>query len=349
MRKLWFDLRETLAQIEKTVAGHTAGGTSEPSDPWLVLDIAEARLWITPVNAPRPRSATIAATHDDGQPSAVGSIPLYRQPLSEPDTDDENTLDRLQAAAQQGHRWLVVDASFQPRLSTTATYDTETPPDAAVWTPAYLAAGDLGPYPGHIAHGYQHNGSVIPRFTRETVQRIAADTNAHAASTSEGDADLLVLRHHASGIEVFVVRVPGAPPGGHTHGGQTSVVEKRQLTADPDNRYRLTGARWTWRHATSPTLQSKRSRGERPTHEPDVFEQDGPDSNMCTVCGATGYDIAHQELPSMAGYGTDRTTSCRICRSSESYLEEIGWSSHRAIWPPVLEPAPTAGEEVTRP
>lgn len=350
MRKLWFDLRESIGQAERTIADYTAGRTSEPPEPWLVLDLADARLWFTPVNAPRPRGVAIAATHDDGPPFGAGSLPLYRQPLTEPNPDRESTLDQLRAAAQQGHRWLVADASTPTRLHTAAAYDTDTPPETATWTPGWLATGDLGPYPGQIAHGYQHHGSVIPRFTRATVQRITTDTNARAIRSSEpdADADLLVLRHHGSGMEMFVVRVPGASPSGLAHGGESSVVGMRQLTADPDGWYRLIDDRWPWQHATPPTLPPSRGHGERRAREPEVFEPDGPDGSRCTVCGAAGYDIAYQELPSMAGYGTDRTMSCRICRSSDSYAEEIGWSTRRAIWPPVLDSAPAADGEVTR-
>ncbi|MEU5554287.1 hypothetical protein ABZ738_31400 [Micromonospora sp. NPDC047793] len=347
MRKLWFGLREAIAQAEETNAGYTAGETHEPLEPWLVLNTVGARLWFTAVNAPRPRSATIAATHDDGPPPGAESIPLYRQPLTEPDTDGKEPLDQLRAAARQGHRWLVVDTSMPPRLYTAAAYDTDRVPETAVWTPAWIATGDLGPYPGQVAHGYRHNGSVIPRLRRETVQRIAADSNARAFRHPEQDADLLVLRHHDSRIEMFVVRAPGANNLGHHN--ETFVVETRQLTAGPDGWFRATDGRWPWRHASPPALPPERRRGERHQHEPDVFEANGPDGIRCTVCGATGYDIAHQELPSMAGFGTDTTTSCRICGSSETYAEEIGWSSHRAVWPPALAPAPTADEEVARP
>ncbi|WP_018909213.1 hypothetical protein [Salinispora arenicola] len=347
MRELWFDLREAIARAEETITGYTAGTTNEPPEPWLVLDIPGARLWFTAVNAPRPRSGAIAAVHDDGPPPRAGAFPLYRQPLTEPDIDGENTLDQLRAAARQGHRWLVVDTSVPPRLRTAAAYDTDRVPETAVWTPGWLATGDLGPYPGQVAHGYQHNGSAVFRLTGETVQRIAADSNARPFKFPEQDADLLVLRHHDSSIEMFVVRVPGANTLGHHN--EPFVVETRQLTAGPDGWYRLTAGRWPWRHASPPALPTARRRGQRRQHEPDVFEAEGPDGSRCTVCGATGYDIAHQELPSMAGYGTDTTTSCRICGSSETCAEEIGWSSHRTVWPPVLDPSPTADEEGTRP
>ncbi|SCL17745.1 hypothetical protein [Micromonospora inyonensis] len=334
MRKLWFDLRRSLQQAEETTTVDHAVRTSEPPEPWLVLDVNTGRLWFTPVNAPRPRSLAIAATHIDGPPPADEPWPLYRQPLTEPDPNHDSVLNRLRAAAQQGHRWLVADVSTPPRLHTTSAYDTDTVPDTAVWSPAWLTAGDLGPYPGQIAHGYQHNGSVIARFTKATVQRIAADADARAAHTPGRDADLLALRDYGSGMEVLMVRAP-ATPAGPVPGDESSAVGMRHVTADPDGWYRLTDDRWPWRHATPPTQPPNRTRGAH-EHDPDVFEPNGHDGSRCTVCGATGYDITYEELPSMAGYGTDTTMSCRICHSSESYAEEIGWSRRRAPWPPTL-------------
>ncbi|MBF9134739.1 hypothetical protein I0C86_38285 [Plantactinospora sp. S1510] len=343
MRKLWFELRRSLQQAEEAIASHQA---SELKEPWLILDVRNARLWFTPANAPRPRSVAVPAAHGDGPMSAGELWPLYRQPLTEPDPDHESMLDQLRAAAGQGHRWLVADLSTPTRLYTAAAYDTDTVPQTAHWTPAWLATGDLGPYPGQTAHGYQHNGSLVARFTRPTVQRIASDANARALRSPDRDADLLVLRHSDSSMEMFVVRAPAAPTDGLAPA--TFVVGMRRLTADSDGWYRLTDDRWPWRQAIPPTLPPSRRRGERHQHEPDVFEPDeGPTGSRCTVCGATGYDIAYLELPSMAGAGTDTTESCRICGSSESFAQEVGWSSRRAIWPPVLT-ATAADREATR-
>ena len=328
MRKLWFDLRASLRQAEDTVVSQ-----AESLDPWLVLDVDTARLWFTPFDAPRPRSTTVAATHTDGPPPADGPWPLRRQPLTTPDTGG-GILERLRTAARQGHRWLVVDASTPMRLATAAAYDTDTPAHSAVWTPAWLATGDLGPYPGQTAHGYEHHGHLIARFRAETVQRIAADANARALRRGWWDADLLVLCGYGSGMEMFVVRAPTAGLA-----DQSLVVP---VSADSDGWYRLVGDRWPWRQATPPAPAPHRG-GRCHESGPEVFVPDGPDGVRCTVCGATGYDIAYQELPSMAGYGTDTTMSCRICGSSESFAEQVGWSDRRVIWPPILNPTSTDG------
>lgn len=351
MRKLWFDLRESIGQAEETLAQGQVRHTSEPFEPWLVLDVNHARLWFTPIDAPRPRSATVAATHRDGPPPADGPWPLFRQPLTEGDTNGESVLDRLHDAARQGHRWLVAEASMPLRLYTAAVYDTDTVPETAIWTPAWLAAGELGPYPGEVAHGYQHHGSVLARFTWETVERIAADAQAHAARCPEQAANLLVLRDYGSGPEVFLVRAAGMPSGDLARLGKPPTVGMRHITADSDGRYRLTDDRWSWRHATPPAAASyNRQEGrhvpgpeafELEASEPDIFESDRPCGSRCTVCGASGYDIAYEEFPSMVGYGTDITIWCRICRSTESYAEEICWTYRHAVWPPVLHPAPS--------
>ncbi|RKF22815.1 hypothetical protein [Micromonospora globbae] len=337
MRQLWFDLRASLRQADETIAGHRAG----TGEPWLVVDVVDPRLWFTPVNAPRPRSVMIAAVHRDGPPAPQVPQPLYRQPLTAPGSDGTSLLDRLRAAAWQGHRWLVIDTSTPPQVYTAASYDADTVPDTAVWTPAWLAAGDLGPYPGQIAHGYQHHGFAVARFTAQTLAWIAADADARAASFPQRPADLLVLRDYGSGVEVLVVRAAGMSTGGLTRRGEAP-VGMRRITADADGWYRLADDRWPWRHADSPITAPRRQRGAGQAPGPDVFEPHGPDDVRCTVCGATGYDIAHDEAPSMAGYGTDTTTWCRICRSADSYAEEIGWTSRRAIWPPAADPAPAA-------
>ncbi|MFB6393553.1 hypothetical protein [Polymorphospora lycopeni] len=328
-RQLWFDLRETLRQAETTIAGPTG----EPGEPWLVVDTAAGRLWFTPVNAPRPRSATVTAVHDDG-PRPSRPWPPYRQPLTEPGPDDTSLLDRLHAAAREGHRWLVIDPTTPPQLHTAAAYDTATVPATATWTPAYLAAGELGPYPGEIAAGYQYNGCVIARFRLEAVERIAAD--AHARTWPGQTADLLVRRGYGNRTEVFMAHAAGsidAPTPGQPEVGNET-LRMRRVTAVTDGWYVLVSDLCSWRQVDPPMVQT---RHHRHAPEQDLFEPDGPHGSRCTVCGATGYDIADQALPSMAGYGSDTTTWCRICRSSESLLQEIGWVNRRAMWPPSMD------------
>ncbi|WJK33154.1 hypothetical protein [Solwaraspora sp. WMMA2065] len=338
MRKLWFDLRRTLQRAEEATARPPAARTGTPPTAWLVLHPDTAQLWITADTTPRPGDVAVVATHIDRTPPAGEQTPPYRQPLTEPDPNRDTTLDLLRAAARQGHRWLVADPSTPARLHTAAAYDTDNPPHAAVWTPAWLTTGDLGPYPGQTAHGYQHNGSLTARFTRTTLQRIAADTNTHAIRSPRPDTDLLVLRDDRSGMRMFVVRTPA--PSAVDPTPQASVVAVRRLTADPEGWYRLTDGRWPWRQATPPADQ----RGDRHRHDPDVFEQHpGPTGSRCTVCGATGYDIAHEQAPSMTGHGTDNTIRCRICGSSETDATEIGRISRRAAWPPAIDPTPQAG------
>ncbi|PZG13451.1 hypothetical protein C1I95_23650 [Micromonospora craterilacus] len=231
-------------------------------------------------------------------------------------------------------------------MRTEAAYLTDTVPDSAAWTPAYLTTGDLGPYPGQIAHGYQHNDSVIARFTAETVARIAADASARSLSNPEQPADLLVLRDYGSGVEVLAISTPGTPTGGLARPDEPTAVGLRQFTADADGWYRLADNRWRWRHVAA-TPPSHTGGGSR-SSAPEVFEPDGPDAMRCSVCGATGYDIAYDEVPSMAGHGVDTTIWCRICRCADMFAEEVGWTSRRTIWPPVLVHAAIDASKGTR-
>ncbi|MEV0003485.1 hypothetical protein AB0H28_14520 [Micromonospora sp. NPDC050980] len=65
----------------------------------------------------------------------------------------------------------------------------------------------------------------------------------------------------------------------------------------------------------------------------------GPEVTVCTVCGATD-EIDHVEAPSMAGYGSDITTSCNRCGSLIATNPFFGDRLIRKPWPP---PAPATG------
>ncbi|TDB84085.1 hypothetical protein E1091_17770, partial [Micromonospora fluostatini] len=248
MRTLWFDLRESIGRIENAIAGHQAGRARPP---WLVLDLSAAQVWCTPVTGPPPYQAAVVATHVNGPPPADTEWPFCWLPVTRPDADGHRLIDHLRVAAGQGHRWLVADIDATSRwLRTAAVYDTAALPDIAVWAPAWLTAGDLGPYPGQIAHGYAHHGAVVARFTAATLRRIAADTDAHARRFPTRDADLLLLHDDGTHLEAVLVRAAAGPAGGITRlAPGTDVAHVR---ADSDGWYRLTDRRWPWRH-TAPT------------------------------------------------------------------------------------------------
>jgi hypothetical protein len=348
IRRLWFDLPQALRLAEQTADGATSDAEPHsPPAPWLVLDANNARLWFTPLNAPRPRSPHLAAVHDDGdQPDRPQTWPLYRQPLDERDTEDMTVLDRLRAAAADGHRWLTVDAAIPARVSTEAVYETGTVPGRARWVPAYVQVGDLGPYPAQIASGYHWQHGVIPRFDRQVVAHIAADTQARALRTPNRAAEQVIVDGAEGNLEVFLVRLPDivANQDGARLLPIGAKVELEKVAADPDGWYPVAACRWRW-DAVLPPMRLAPIIDSDGAWVP-VFEPEGPDGDSrCTVCGATGYDIAHHEVPSMAGYDMDATTRCRICRSAESTGPVYGWTSQRAIWPPASgQPNPVAGQ-----
>ncbi|MDG4803649.1 hypothetical protein [Micromonospora sp. WMMD980] len=70
-----------------------------------------------------------------------------------------------------------------------------------------------------------------------------------------------------------------------------------------------------------------------------ALNDSGPDVTVCTVCGATD-DIDHVEVPSMAGYGYDITTSCNRCGSLIATNPFFGDRLIRKPWPP---PQPATG------
>jgi hypothetical protein len=167
------------------------------------------------------------------------------------------------------------------------------------------------------------------------VAHIAADTQARAVRTPNRAAEQVIVDGAEGNLEVFLVRLPVivANQDGARLLPIGARVELEKVAADSDGWYPVAACRWRW-DAVEPPMRIA------PIIDSDgawvsVFEPDGPDGDSrCTVCGATGYDIAHQEVPSMAGYGMDATTWCRICRSAESTGPVHGSTSQRAIWPP---------------
>ncbi|MGI5214845.1 hypothetical protein [Plantactinospora sp. CA-290183] len=335
IRQLWFDLLEALHLAEEVAVGeHVPHGAQDAPQPWLVLDVNTGGLWFTPHDAPRPRSRRLSVVHADG-PVPRQEWPLYRRSLTEPDPDGANVLQQLRDAASDGRRWLVLDASIPPRLHTLAAYETDTAPARATWIPAYLTIGGLGPYPGQIARGYQHSGAPVARFEPQTVVRIAVDSDARAARDPERPADLLVLRDYGNGLEAFLMRAAGAVRDlDYGQPAATTPVGMKPIHVDGDGWYPIVDNRWRATQVRPPMIRS--SGTDEHLTNPPVFGSHAPGGARCTVCGASGYDIAYQELPSTAGYGTDTSIWCRICGSSVSFAEEVGWATRRAVWPPTL-------------
>ncbi|WP_433688013.1 hypothetical protein ACQP0I_04140 [Micromonospora carbonacea] len=64
-----------------------------------------------------------------------------------------------------------------------------------------------------------------------------------------------------------------------------------------------------------------------------ALDDGGPDVAVCTVCGAVD-EIDHVEVPSMAGYGYDTSTSCTRCGSLVATDPMFGDHLVRKPWPP---------------
>ncbi len=70
-------------------------------------------------------------------------------------------------------------------------------------------------------------------------------------------------------------------------------------------------------------------------HDEPIFTTCGPDgaSIRCRVCGAVD-QVDCDEMPSMAGYGTDTYARCTRCGSVETSDPIFGWRAKPAPWPP---------------
>ena len=69
-----------------------------------------------------------------------------------------------------------------------------------------------------------------------------------------------------------------------------------------------------------------------------IFIPTGPDGEAlrCRVCGAVD-EVTRDEMPSMAGYGTDTYAQCTRCGSVELSDPIFGWRAKPATWPPMTD------------
>ncbi len=112
---------------------------------------------------------------------------------------------------------------------------------APPWIPARVGIDpDLGPYPAEILANQRWNGWVIPRFTREVTERIAADLAASNAATAVHPLDAQIVRF--DGDAALIVAAPG------THAEE--VLDR--VDPDGDERYCVGGFRWCWSTVEDP-------------------------------------------------------------------------------------------------
>jgi hypothetical protein len=348
-RRLWFDLAATLRLAEHTRTSiDFIAVAGIPDAPCLIADTGvPARLWSNALPQPAapttpPQPDELVAAHVDDASRRGGTHPSYCLPLTE---SDEHSgvplLDLMRRGACEGDRWFTIDAdTTPPHCSTRAAYHTSRVPVGADWMPALVGTDRLGPYPGQIARGYHYDDAVLPRFDIDTVRRIAADTETLSDC---GEVEVVVVAHDAAGgPHVVLLRGPGSAvqPDGSRPLRVHAIWDVDEITADADGMFGVGACAWPWRRIDPPVQETSALRGD--TRVP-VFEPDRPDGgSLCTVCGATGYDIADQQVPSMAGYGHDHTTRCRVCGSSETTGPIYHWQARRAVWPP--SNAAAAGE-----
>jgi hypothetical protein len=347
-RRLWFDLAATLRLAEHTRTSiDFIAVAGIPDAPCLIADTgvpARLRSNALPQPGELEHLGELPAAHVD-EPGRDDTSASYCLPLTEPDEHNGvPLLDLLRRGTRQGDRWFTIDAdTANLRPSTRGAYHTSTVPGGAEWIPALVATGQLGPYPAQVARGYHHDGAVIARFDLDAVRRIAADTQTLASRSAGGDVEVIVIAYDADdGPHVVAVHGPGTTV--QTDGSRPLRVHARwdvdEITGDADGMFGIDVGSWPWRRVDPPMRETSALRCD--TWAP-VFEPDGPDGgSRCTVCGATGYDIADQQVPSMAGYGHDHTTRCRVCGSSETTGPIYHWQARRAVWPP--SNAAAAGE-----
>ena len=264
-----------------------------------------------------PVPARVAAIHiDRPTPGRDRPVPGSYLPLTHPDPDDEMwggpaLLDQLRHAVAGGACWFSLDvhADAAVEYATRRTREVATAPAEATWVPAWVAAGDLGPYPAQVARGYHRpGGHLFARFRRDIAWWIALDCRCQPARQRPAEG----IR--VTGEQVTLIRHPGT-------GGEFVVP----LTADPDRWWRLDSDAWPW------TLADDES--GTGADEP-LCQTWGPDGEQrCTVCHAVD-DFDGGELPSMVGYGCDTWTRCRRCGSTETSDPMFGPHTNPAPWPP---------------
>ncbi|MFI7523801.1 hypothetical protein [Micromonospora globbae] len=200
----------------------------------------------------------------------------------------------------------------------------------------------------------------------------AALTQPTETSPYQATLDTIIDRIHVSAPDARLVAWAACYDDTHTRGGQPRQA-RRVDAVDADGRvYQLTHPRGedhplvlvddtpnphdlpatypglvALLAATAHHIQTKTASeapppwrsGLRTEPEEPIFGVWGPDgaSIRCRICGAVD-EIAHDEMPSMAGYGEDTYTRCTRCGSVETTDPVFGWRAKPATWPPTPEP-----------
>jgi hypothetical protein len=316
-KRLWFDLTATLRVAEHATSCDTFAGYGDYGrEPCLLIATGQRGGLDSNGRGDQPTPAPVRAIHVDGGEAERWDrlTPAVYLRLTHPDDGtDETLLDTLRHHAAGGARWFTVDADgghADGRVCWAVRHTRDLPAEVT-WVPSHVAAGELGPYPAQVAHGYHRDGAVHARFARDTVWWIALDLRSLPAGRRPAET-LRVTGEHVERVE------PVGRPGGDRE-------PTAPLPHDPDGWWRIGGKGWPWTVVDEP-LQPGGVYA-------DLFVAWGPDGDRCTVCHAVD-QLDHQAMPSMAGYGQDTSTRCRRCGSYETTDPIFGSHPHPAPWPP---------------
>ncbi|WP_434593306.1 hypothetical protein [Streptomyces sp. A5-4] len=109
---------------------------------------------------------------------------------------------------------------------------------------ALVSCNDTDRYPALIDPAEHRDGFVKPWFDLETVQRIADDTQAHAARFSHGSVDtvhVLIGQVDVVTVHAVVLNICWMHLGGEKHQEAVEVVQP-----DAAGRYAIGGFEWCW-------------------------------------------------------------------------------------------------------
>jgi len=206
-----------------------------------------------------------------------------------------------------------------------------------VTAPTLLGSGtsDGGYRANQLRHGGHPTGlmPILRRIWTTTYQR---DTAAMTA---------VLARHHWHRLDPDIRgghRIPGVGVIDPHQSGPTIAAALNEVIGSDAEWLYLLDNRWqtvvvydaschrTWlRHGVHHL---------HPVEELFVLEiDDSSEMTVCTVCGAVN-EIDDQEMPSMAGYGRDISTTCLRCGSAVITDPMFGTHTVRKPWPPATKP-----------
>jgi hypothetical protein len=158
---------------------------------------------------------------------------------------------QIRDARDSGHSWLSIHLDsrdqhlISPYAIRTATGRDDVVPATAQWRSAMVTCPELGDgsYPAQIPDGYTTaTGHALPRFTRATVTRIAADLDDLRIDADHGTHPILRLR----GDDLTVLQE-------QPYDGNWTWRQVDRLRPDPAGRFALGAYQWGWQVIDQPS------------------------------------------------------------------------------------------------